>query len=86
MKLRTTIILMLIIYFAGFATGIYTLAPAPEHPEQVHESFLNSFIKSDDFAESFNVRLHQCIDFARENAARLVEFARKNSEQSDDSA
>ena len=48
---RTKFIFVLIVYFAGFATAIYILAPTPEnHPEKNSaKGFLDSKVKSGDF-------------------------------------
>lgn len=65
---RSKLIFLLIVYFAGFATAIYCLAPVPEN--QASESgFVNSALKSDEFALSFNAGMHKCLDFGK-NAAR----------------
>lgn len=80
---------MLIIYFAGFATAIYTLAPPPEsdtkaalggHPTVsgfVRDSEGGSRITSKEFIESFNAGMHKCIDFGKEAACRTAKFLKK---------
>jgi len=73
---RTKLIFLLIVYFAGFATAIYTLAPVPESQVcQLHEKKLvYSALKSDEFAKSFNQGMHKCIDFSKQAARRAGEF------------
>ena len=73
---RLKFIFLLIVYFAGFATAIYTLAPVPESQalQSCEKSFAHSALKSDEFAQSFNVRLHKCLDFSKDTARRLGAF------------
>lgn len=71
---------MLIIYFTGFASAIYCLAPVPESAAVAvpHEnSFEYSVIKSDEFAQSFNVGMHKCIDFGKKAARFAGEFIKQ---------
>ena len=71
---KTKLIFLLIVYFAGFATAIYCLAPvADPQVNQYCESekgFLHSVLKSDEFAQSFNCQMHKCLDFTRDIAWR----------------
>jgi hypothetical protein len=69
---RTKLIFLLIVYFAGFATAIYCLAPVPENQADgaCEKSFVNSAFKSDEFAQSFNTGMHKCVDFAKDAAWR----------------
>lgn len=76
---RSKFIFLLIVYFAGFATAIYCLAPAPEgqNLQSGEKSFMNSVVKSDEFAHSFNCGLHKCIDFGRDAARRAGRFIKQ---------
>jgi len=76
---RTKLIFLLIVYFAGFATAIYCLAPVPENQaSQLGEkSFANSALKSDEFARSFNAGMHKCIDFGKDTAQRVSTFLKQ---------
>ncbi len=76
---RGKFILLLIVYFAGFATAIYTLAPVPdsENSSQSEHSFAHSALKSDEFAQKFNVQLHRCIDFIREKSCEAGEYIKE---------
>jgi len=49
---KTKLVFLLIVYFAGFATAIYCLAPAPE-VQPGEESSALSAVKSNQFAQSF---------------------------------
>ena len=73
---RTKFIFLLIIYFAGFATAIYTLSPTPENQacQSNGKGLIHSALKSDKFAESFNQGMHRCIDFGKQAAFRTSKF------------
>jgi hypothetical protein len=70
---------MLIVYFAGFATAIYTLAPVPENQaSQFRENSVKySALKSDDFAKSFNSGMHKCLDFSKDFAWRMGKYIKQ---------
>lgn len=71
---RGKIIFLLIVYFAGFATAIYCLAPVDEHPDR---GFTHSAIKSDEFAKSFNVKMHKCLDYSKDAARRAGAYLKE---------
>jgi len=80
---RTKFIGMFIVYFAGFATAIYTLAPAPEgkvNQASDKTSSIYSALKSDDFAESFNSGIHKCLAFGKDAALRTAKFIKEKAE------
>ena len=75
---RNKVIVVLIVYFAGFATAIYALAPSsiqaagqtePNQPK----SFSHSFLKSNEFAMSFNSGMRTCIKAGSEAADYVKE-------------
>ncbi len=70
---RSRFVFLLVVYFAGFATAIYCLAPVPEDQasEPREQGFAYSVLKSDEFAMSFNAGMHKCLDFAG-RASRYV--------------
>jgi hypothetical protein len=70
---------LLIVYFAGFATAIYTLAPVPENQayKPGEKSFTSSAFKSDEFAQSFNTGMHKCLDFGKDFAWRMGKFIKQ---------
>ena len=76
---RTKFIFLLIVYFAGFATAIYMLAPAPEGSAE--KSFGNissaSAFDSQEFAKSFNTGMHKCLAFSKEAAWHTAEFIKE---------
>jgi len=73
---RTKFIFLLIVYFTGFATAIYTLAPTPESKvyQSNEKNLIHSAFKSDKFVESFNQGMHKCIDFGKHAAWRTSKF------------
>jgi hypothetical protein len=76
---RTKFIFLLIVYFAGFATAIYMLAPAPKGSAE--KSFGNissvSAFNSQEFAKSFNAGIHKCLAFGKEAAWNTAEFIKE---------
>ena len=81
---RSKLIFLLVVYFAGFATAIYCLAPVPENyanqttaNQATEKSLVSSALKSDEFAQSFNTGMHRCLDFAKTAAWRAGEFLRQ---------
>ena len=80
---RSKIIFLLVVYFAGFATAIYCLAPVPENQanQGAEKSFVYSVFKSDEFAKSFNVGMHKCLDFGKDAAHRAGEFLKQKFDE-----
>jgi len=87
---RTKFVFVLIVYFAGFGTAIYCLAPAPEPGARPSLQFakLPAAIKSEELVKSVSSGIHKCVDLSKEAAEELakriqeeVEKARSGSEQ-----
>jgi hypothetical protein len=90
---RIKFVFLLIVYFAGFATAIYTLAPVDEKKTKNSiASFLSkntteekegvlSALKSDDFAKSLSTGMHKCVDFGKEAAWRTGKFIKRKIEE-----
>jgi len=80
---RSKFIFLLIVYFAGFATAIYCLAPVPENQagEPGEKSFAFSAIKTDGFAQSFNSGMHKCIDFSKDAACSAAKYIKQKLEE-----
>lgn len=80
---RSKLIFLLIVYFAGFATAIYTLAPVPKQqagwPRE--KSFAYSALKSDEFAKSFNSGMHKCVHFGKDVAWRAGKFIKQKLDE-----
>jgi hypothetical protein len=84
MSWRTKLIFLLVVYFAGFATAVYCLAPAPE--QESHESLqmvrMRAALQSQQIARSVNSGMHKCIAFGKEAAWQTAGFLRKKIDQS----
>jgi len=65
---KSKFIFLLIAYFAGFATAIYCLAPSAgqnEIGQTGKEILAKSACKSEQFAQSFNSKMHVVLDYAK---------------------
>ena len=81
---RIKFVFLLVVYFAGFATAVYCLAPVPEDragQSDDEKSFVYSAFKSDEFAKSFNTGMHKCIDFSKNAASRAGEFIKQKLDE-----
>ena len=76
---RSKIIFLFIVYFAGFATAIYMLAPPPEGQAHQYSAADNSHFNFDsqEFVKSFNSGMHKCVDFGKEATLRTYEYIRE---------
>jgi hypothetical protein len=74
---------LLIVYFAGFATAIYMLAPAPEGSDTQSFGKISSASQFDsqEFAKSFNVGMHKCLAFGKQAAIHTAEFIKEKVEE-----
>ena len=80
---KSKFIFLLIVYFAGFATAIYCLSPAPDNQasQPCEKTFAYSVLKSDEFAQSFNTGMHKCLDFGKDAARRASTFLKQKFEE-----
>jgi hypothetical protein len=80
---RSKFIFLLVVYFAGFATAIYALAPgaANEGATEAENGFTHSFLKSDEFALSFNEQMHKCLDAGKDAAHRAGAYIRSRMDR-----
>jgi len=76
---RSRFIFTLIVYFAGFATAIYTLAPKPESEATQHskKSAPRAQFDSQEFVASFNTGMHKCLEFGKEAAQRTAKIVKE---------
>ncbi len=75
---RTKFIFLLIVYFAGFATAIHLLAPAPEGADQSFDNISStSAFDSQEFVKSFNAGMNKCFAFGKETARHTAEFIKE---------
>jgi len=79
---RIKILFLLVVYFAGFATAIYCLAPVPENARPITQEIglTHSVLHSDEFAKSFNIKMHRCVDFAKGSAEHIAVYLRDKFE------
>ena len=80
---RSKFVFLLIVYFAGFATAIYCLAPVPDNQvsQTGEKTLVYSAFRSDEFAQSFNAGMHKCIDFGKDFAWRTGEFVKQKIDE-----
>ena len=80
---RTRFIFTLIVYFAGFATAIYMLAPTPEGVNDKSFSSTSAFSKfdSEEFVKTFNLGIHKCLAFGKVAAIHTAEFLKEKFEE-----
>jgi len=76
---RSRFIFLLVVYFAGFATAIYCLAPAPDQQsyQNSEKGFAHSALKSDEFAKSFNIKMHQYLGYSKDAAKRMGDYLKQ---------
>lgn len=76
-----------IVYFAGFATAIYFLAPPPDgevtkstsQNDGPHAKF-----DSQEFVQSFNTGMRKCLDFGKEAAQRTAKILKEKAKEIND--
>ena len=74
--------MLLIVFFAGFATAIYTMAPVPDNEGcQAGDGVAYSVLKSDDFAQKCSVSLHKCADVVKELGCKAGAFIKEKIEE-----
>ncbi len=80
---RNKLIFLLVVYFPGFATAVYCLAPASQDTgnQSVEKSFANLTFKSEEFATAFNEGLHKLIDFSKSAALRTADLIKQEYDQ-----
>ena len=86
---RGKLITALVIYFAGFATAIYFLAPVTEATAEnkiAARSYEESNSETQQFAIAFNGKMKKALSFAEEKAVDLgkvikTELAKRQQEQ-----
>ena len=69
------IIFLLIVYFVGFATGIYCLTPHSQ-TEQTKDTVFSA-LTSDEFVKSFNVAVHRFFEISKDAAVHAGQFVKQ---------
>lgn len=82
---KSKFVLLLIVYFAGFATAVYNFAPVPGKDSRIskpsQKSFAVSDAKTDELVKSFNVQMHKCFDWSKEAAVRTGKFMKQKFDE-----
>ena len=80
---RSKFVFVLIVYFAGFATAIYCLAPAPKAPEGTAQGkgLFGPAMTSDKIVTSVNSGIHKCVDLGKEAAMRTAQRIKEKVEE-----
>ena len=80
---RNKLIFLLVVYFFGFATAIYCLAPVPQNRghRTGEKSFAHSALKSEEFAMAFNEGLHKVINFSKSAALHTADLIKHKYDQ-----
>ena len=83
MSWRGKFVFLLIVYFAGFATAIYFLVPAPEgaSAKTGAKGLAVKSIKTDELAKSFNAGMHKCVDIGKDVACRAAEYIKERIDE-----
>jgi hypothetical protein len=76
---RNKLIFLLVVYFFGFATAVYCLAPVPQNRDHRtgESSLVHSAFKSEEFAMAFNEGLHKVINFSKSAALRTADLIKE---------
>ena len=74
---KSKLIMMLIVYFAGFASAIYCLMPAPDAKASKNDGFAHSALRTDEFAKSFNVNMYKFMRYSNETAKRFSAYVKE---------
>jgi len=78
---RSKFIFLLIVYFAGFASAIYMLVPAPENQDYQSGNTTHLELNSEEFVKSFNSGMHKCVDFGKEAALRTAKYIKEKVQE-----
>jgi hypothetical protein len=75
---KNKLIFLLIVYFAGFATAIYCLAPVTDKSyPSAKKGFAHSALKSDEFAKSFNIKMRKYLGYSEDAAHRAGTYLKQ---------
>lgn len=79
---RGKLVLLLIVYFAGFSTAIYILVPVPKDSDNHQQNSLtHSDSMTERFAQSYSIQMHKCVASAGIAAKNLGEFIKEKYDQ-----
>ena len=80
---RSKLIFSFLVYFAGFATAIYFLAPPPagQDTKQIEIGNVRTKIDSQEFVQSFNSGMRKCLAFGKEAAQRTAKLVKEKVDE-----
>jgi hypothetical protein len=80
---RAKLIFLLMVYFAGFASAIYCLAPAPEAGASKRSQLAEAraALKSEQWARSVNTAIHKGADLGKEAAVEVAQVIQKRLQE-----
>jgi len=80
---RSKFVFVLIVYFAGFATAIYCLAPAPQQKKGAShgKGSVGAAWRSDKIVGSVNSGMHKCVELGKEAAMRAAQLIKEKVEE-----
>jgi hypothetical protein len=73
-------VFLLMVYFSGFATAIYCLAPSPE-AQMSEESSGHSAARAQQFAQSFNIGMHKFLEVAKDITLEVSSLIKQKLDQ-----
>ncbi len=77
------LVFVLIVYFAGFATAVYCLGPAPESKSGGGRSdAAGKTFQSQEIAKSLNSGMHKAVDLGKEAAVHAAQLIREKINES----
>ncbi len=82
---RSKLLFILIVYFAGFATAVYFLAPVDEEMTasgNSGESYRQRQFDTEQFAQATSARLHEFFSFAGDKASEVSELIKEKLAES----
>lgn len=77
LSLRAKFVILLVAYFAGFATAVYLLTPASQQNGQSVQAGLDSSIASSQVIQSLNSGLHKAVEVTKSAAKDAGSYIQK---------
>lgn len=77
LSLKAKFVILLVAYFAGFATAIYMLTPASCQNGQTAQASLDQSFASSQFVQSLNTGLHKAVAVTKAAAKDAASYIRQ---------
>jgi hypothetical protein len=79
---RSKFIFLLIVYFAGFATAVYFLAPAPDgRSGNLSADLQLKAVNTNQIVNSLNAGMHKCVDLGKVAAKEAADYIKNKYEK-----